>query len=164
MNTPSPRTGVSRWWLALSIFLAIVLALAWATGASMYAQFRAQIAHLEQKLQQQPQIRQIAVLLDTQQQPALLVTHDADRARHAADRGIPVLIGADERTLAQQLRAFDDGALISTREAEALAWMEEFPLLVFPCLFQEKLEAARFRTQRQMWVEARTSGFRTTTE
>ena len=76
MNTPSPRTGVSRWWLALSIFLAIVLALAWATGASMYAQFRAQIAHLEQKLQQQPQIRQIAVLLDAQQQAAMLVTFD----------------------------------------------------------------------------------------
>lgn len=52
----------------------------------------------------------------------------------------------------------------AAQEAEALAWMEEFPLLVFPCLFQEKLEAARFRTQRQMWVEARTSGFRTTTE
>ncbi len=52
----------------------------------------------------------------------------------------------------------------AAKEAEALAWMEEFPLLVFPCLFQEKLEAARFRTQRQMWVEARTSGFRTTTE
>ena len=55
---------------------------------------------------------------------ALLVTHDAERARHAADRGIPVLIATDERTLAQQLRAFDDGALISTREAEALAWVE----------------------------------------
>jgi len=52
----------------------------------------------------------------------------------------------------------------AAQEAEALAWVEEFPLLVFPCLFQEKLESARFRTQRQMWVEARTSGFTTTTE
>ncbi|MEN9888345.1 MAG: hypothetical protein RL559_382 [Pseudomonadota bacterium] len=76
MSNNTPRTGVSRWWLALSIFLAIVLALAWATGASMYAQFRAQIVHLEQKLQKQPQVREIAVLLDAQQQAALLVTHD----------------------------------------------------------------------------------------
>lgn len=52
----------------------------------------------------------------------------------------------------------------AAREAEALAWVEDFPLLVFPCLFQEKMEAARFRTQRQMWVEARTSGFMATTE
>lgn len=76
MNTSPPRSGVSRWWLALSIFLAIVLAVAWATAASMYAQLRAQIEHLEHKLQQQPQVRQIAVLLDAQQQPALLVTYD----------------------------------------------------------------------------------------
>lgn len=80
MNIPTSRTGVSRWWLALSIFLAIVLALAWATGASMYAQLRAQIEHLEHKLQQQPSIRQIAVLLDAQQQAAMLVTFDPQSA------------------------------------------------------------------------------------
>jgi len=76
MNTPTPRTGVSRWWLALSIFLALVLAVAAAAASSMFIQLQAQIAHLEHKLQQQAQIRQIAVLLDAQQQAAMLVTHD----------------------------------------------------------------------------------------
>lgn len=36
---------------------------------------------------------------------------------------VPVFVNADEVVLAEQLRAFDDGALISSREAEALAWI-----------------------------------------
>lgn len=55
---------------------------------------------------------------------ALLVIQDADQARLAHDRGLPVVLSGDEQTLVEELRAFDDGALISTREGEALAWIE----------------------------------------
>src|SRR5574343_344479 len=106
MNTPTPRTGVSRWWLAMSIFLAIVLALAWATGASMYAQLRAQIEHLEHKLQQQPQIRQIAVLLDAQQQAAMLITFDPQSAALQLQRLNAVREGRED---SMQLWALREG-------------------------------------------------------
>jgi anti-sigma-K factor RskA len=76
-ETPSPSpTGVSAWWRALSIFLALVVLLGWALGASMYEQFKAQIHHLEAKLVEIPQVREVAVLLDDTQAPAMLLTYD----------------------------------------------------------------------------------------
>jgi anti-sigma-K factor RskA len=77
-DTPSPPTptGVSAWWRALSIFLILVLCLAWALGASMYEQFKAQIHHLEAKLVEIPQVREVSVLLDEAQAPAMLLTYD----------------------------------------------------------------------------------------
>jgi anti-sigma-K factor RskA len=69
-------TGVSAWWRALSIFLALVVLLGWALGASMYEQFKAQIHHLEAKLVEIPQVREVAVLLDEAQAPAMLMTYD----------------------------------------------------------------------------------------
>jgi anti-sigma-K factor RskA len=76
-DTTSPSsTGVSAWWRALSIFLALVVLLGWALGASMYEQFKAQIHHLEAKLVEIPQVREVAVLLDEAHAPAMLMTYD----------------------------------------------------------------------------------------
>jgi len=75
-TTSSSSTGVSAWWRALSIFLALVVLLGWALGASMYEQFKAQIHHLEAKLVEIPQVREVAVLLDEAQAPAMLLTYD----------------------------------------------------------------------------------------
>ncbi len=74
-NAPS-ATGVSAWWRALSVFLALVLFIGWAFSASMYEQFKAQIQHLEAKLIEVPQVREVSVLLDDAQQPAMLMTYD----------------------------------------------------------------------------------------
>jgi hypothetical protein len=40
-------------------------------------------------------------------------------------------------------------------EAAALAWVTRYPLLVFPVLFQEKVEAALLRAERQEQVRRR---------
>jgi anti-sigma-K factor RskA len=74
--TPKAPTGVSAWWRALSIFLALVVFIGWALSASMYEQFKAQIHHLEAKLLEIPQVREVAVLLDEAQAPAMLITYD----------------------------------------------------------------------------------------
>jgi anti-sigma-K factor RskA len=76
-TTPlQPARGVSAGWRALSIFLSLVLFIGWAFGASMYEQLKAQIHHLEAKLVEIPQVRNVAVLLDDAQQPAMLMTYD----------------------------------------------------------------------------------------
>ena len=75
-STTAPRAGVSPWWRAGAITLAVLLATLIAGTASMFEQFKAQIAHQQHQLAQQAQIRTLAVLLDTAQSPALLVTHD----------------------------------------------------------------------------------------
>ena len=76
-TTTSPKsTGVSAWWRALSIFLTLVVFIGWAFSASMYEQFKAQIHHLEAKLVEIPQVREVAVLLDEAQAPAMLLTYD----------------------------------------------------------------------------------------
>jgi anti-sigma-K factor RskA len=75
-TTYPSSTGVSAWWRALSIFLALVVLLGWALGASMYEQFKTQIHHLEAKLVEIPQVREVAVLLDDAQTPAMLMTYD----------------------------------------------------------------------------------------
>jgi anti-sigma-K factor RskA len=74
-STSHSPTGVSAWWRALSIFLSLVLLIAWAFSASMYEQLKAQIHHLEAKLVEIPQVREIAVLLDDAQAPAMLLTY-----------------------------------------------------------------------------------------
>ena len=55
---------------------------------------------------------------------ALLVTRDDVLADSARADGIPVVSASDDATLIAQLHAFDDGALITPREAELLAWIE----------------------------------------
>jgi anti-sigma-K factor RskA len=73
---PQTSTGVSAWWRALSIFLALLVFIGWAFSASMYEQFKAQIHHLEAKLVEIPQVREVSVLLDDAQTPAMLLTYD----------------------------------------------------------------------------------------
>ena len=74
--TSTGHTGVSAGWRALSIFLALVLFLGWAFSTSMYEQLKAQVHHLEAKLVDIPQVREVSVLLDEQQAPAMLLTYD----------------------------------------------------------------------------------------
>ncbi len=82
MSTPSapanttPARRVSSWWRALAILLALLLFVGGATGLSLFEQFKTQIRHLQGQLVEQPRIRQLAVLLDAQQLPAMLVSID----------------------------------------------------------------------------------------
>ena len=75
-ETPSSRPGVSSLWRVLSIVLVLVVLLGWAFTASMFEQLKAQIHHLEKRLTDTPQVREISVLLNDKQQPGLLVTYD----------------------------------------------------------------------------------------
>ncbi len=43
----------------------------------------------------------------------------------------------------------------AANEAAALAWVTQFPLLVFPALFEEKVEAALRQAERQVSVRRR---------
>ena len=72
----SPPRCASPWWRVLAVALALALLLGWATSASMAEQLKAQIQHLQRKVDLLPQVRYLAVLLDQTQQPALLVTFD----------------------------------------------------------------------------------------
>jgi anti-sigma-K factor RskA len=78
-NTPAPTPASRRgspWWRALAVFLLLVLLIGWAASASMMTQLKAQIQHAQARLVEVPQIRQVAVLLDSQQQAAMLVTYN----------------------------------------------------------------------------------------
>ena len=66
--------GVSGWWRAAAITCLILLSVAAATGFSMFEQFKAQVQHLQGQLKDTAQIKYIAVLNDTNQAPAVLVT------------------------------------------------------------------------------------------
>ena len=74
---PAADRRVSPGWRVLSIVLLIALLLAWATSANMFEQLKAQIQHLQGKLSTQPQITQVAVLVDSQGLPAMLATFTA---------------------------------------------------------------------------------------
>ena len=73
---PSTNRRVSPWWRALAILLGLLLFVGGAAGISLFEQFKTQVRHLQHRLVEQPQVRQLAVLLDAQQRPALLVTID----------------------------------------------------------------------------------------
>jgi anti-sigma-K factor RskA len=68
------KTGVSGWWRAAAIALAVLISIAVASGMSMFEQFKAQITHLQQQVLEVPQIQYVSVLVDAKQAPALLVT------------------------------------------------------------------------------------------
>ncbi len=89
-------TGVSGWWRALSIFLALVVFIGWAFSASMYEQFKAQIHHLEAKLVEIPQVREVSVLLDDVQAPAMLLTYDPKNQKLQVQRLNDVLEGREQ--------------------------------------------------------------------
>jgi hypothetical protein len=47
----------------------------------------------------------------------------------------------------------------AANEAAGLAWTTPFPLLVFPTLFNEKVETARQRVERAQRIKAQTADF-----
>jgi anti-sigma-K factor RskA len=75
-TVPRPPISSAAWWRATTIACLVVMALASATGVSMFEQFTAQVNQLQNKLKNVAQIKFIAVLLDDKQAPALLVTLD----------------------------------------------------------------------------------------
>ena len=75
IQTQRPPCHANR-WRAAAIACLLAIAIASATGMSMYEQFKAQIAHLQTKLRTTAQIKYISVLLDDKQAPAMLVTLD----------------------------------------------------------------------------------------
>jgi anti-sigma-K factor RskA len=95
-TTPKASTGVNGWWRALSIFLTLVVFIGWALGASMYEQFKAQIHHLEAKLIEIPQVREVSVLLDDAQAPAMLLTYDPKNQKLQVQRLNDVLEGREQ--------------------------------------------------------------------
>jgi anti-sigma-K factor RskA len=91
-----PVRRVSPWWRVLSVVLLVALLLAWAASSSMFAQYQAQVRHLQAKLAVLPQVKHVAVLLDTQQQPALLVTFDPGAGALQLQRLNDVMEGREE--------------------------------------------------------------------
>lgn len=74
-NTPSSApAGVSAWWRASAITLAVLLALGTATSVSMFEQFKAQIQHVQKQLKDTGQVKYIAVLGNAKFPAAMLVT------------------------------------------------------------------------------------------
>lgn len=110
VTTDAPRSAASRrvspWWRALAIVLMLALMLAWAASASLYEQLKAQIGHLQVKVANVPQIRHIAVLLDSQGAPALLVTMDSQAGVLQLQRLNDVKEGRED---SMQLWALKDG-------------------------------------------------------
>jgi anti-sigma-K factor RskA len=79
MNDATPTTppiASTVWWRAATVACLVVMALATATGVSMFEQFTAQVNQLQNKLKNIAQIKYIAVLQDDNQAPTLLVTFD----------------------------------------------------------------------------------------
>ena len=74
-SSPRPPCHAGR-WRAATIFCLLVMAIALATGMSMFEQFSAQLRHVQTKLETVHQIKYVAVLLDEAKAPALLVTLD----------------------------------------------------------------------------------------
>lgn len=74
--TPAAPPAPSAWWRAATIFCLVVMAIALATGVSMYEQFSAQIHHLQGKLNSVQHIKYLSVMQDQRNAPAMLVTLD----------------------------------------------------------------------------------------
>ena len=94
-NSPT-SSGVSAWWRVSTYALLFVLLIGWAFSASMYEQLKAQVQHLEAKLVQVPQIREVSVLLDDAQQPAMLVSYEPSTKKLQVQRLNNVKEGREE--------------------------------------------------------------------
>lgn len=116
-STPTTRPGVSSVWRALSIMLLLSLLLAWAVSASMFEQLKAQIHHLEKRLSDTPQVRDISVLMDDQQRPALLVTYNPVSKALQVQRLNNVQEGREESLHLWALDAHDQPRLLGVLSA-----------------------------------------------
>jgi anti-sigma-K factor RskA len=79
MNQPLAPTLPARHanlWRAATIACLLMIAIATATGMSMFEQFKAQIAHLQTKIKTTAHIKYLSVLMDEKHAPALLITFD----------------------------------------------------------------------------------------
>jgi anti-sigma-K factor RskA len=75
-TTPEIIPPYTTGWRLTAIILLVLLAVAAASGMSMYEMFNAQITHLQTKLKSVPKTKYIAVLLDSKQAPGMLITYD----------------------------------------------------------------------------------------
>ena len=75
-QAPSLPANHLNLWRAATIACLLVIAIATATGMSMFEQFKAQVTHLQAKLQTTAQIKYLSVLLNDKHAPALLMTFD----------------------------------------------------------------------------------------
>lgn len=100
------RPGVSGWWRAASIALLVLVSIGAAASASMFEQFKAQIQHIQAQLKNTAQVKYIAVLLDDQHAPAMLVTMALQDNAMQIQRLNAVVEGREESL---QLWALSDG-------------------------------------------------------
>ena len=95
-TAPPPASRVSPWWRVLAVAALLALLVGWAASASMVEQLKAQIGHLQGKVTVLPQVKHVSVLLDTKQQPALLVTFDPNAGALQLQRLNNVIEGREE--------------------------------------------------------------------
>ncbi len=100
------RQGVSGWWRAAAIALLVLMSIAAAAGASMFEQFKAQIAHVQSQLKATAQVKYLAVLMDDKQAPAILVTMNLQDNALQIQRLNAVTEGRED---SMQLWAMSDG-------------------------------------------------------
>ena len=78
--TPSQTSATRGYWRAATYACLLLLAVGATAGVSMYEQFVAQIHDLQQKVQQSGQLHYVAVLVDEQGAPAMLLTQQSGDA------------------------------------------------------------------------------------
>ena len=106
-TSPTPaHTGVSPWWRVLAITLAVLLAVAAASGVSLYEQFKARLQHMQTQLTTVPHIKYLSVLVDAQKAPAMLITLDPQDHTLQLQRLNKVVEGQED---SMQLWAVKDG-------------------------------------------------------
>ncbi len=94
-STPTSRR-VSPWWCVLAALLLVVLLLGWATSTSVVEQLKAQLGQQQARLAQVPQAREITMLLDQQQLPAMLITHGPQQSALLLQRLSEVCEGSQD--------------------------------------------------------------------
>jgi anti-sigma-K factor RskA len=94
-STPQP-SGPTGYWRAVTIFLALVLAIAFTAGWSMFEQFSAQVRDLQQKVQRTAQLQYVAVLVDEKNEPAMLVTQVSGESALQLQRLNAVVEGGED--------------------------------------------------------------------
>lgn len=105
-STPPPRPGVSSWWRLAAVVLLVTLLILAATMASMFEQFKAQVQHLQVQLKETKQLKYVAVLNDSKNAPAMLITMNMLDDQLQIQRLNGVLEGREESL---QLWAMSEG-------------------------------------------------------
>ena len=103
---PASR-GVSGWWRASTVFLAILLCIGVAAAMSMFEQFKAQLQHLQTQLQTVQQIKYISILTDNKGGAAMLATLDPQDRTLQLQRLNAVVEGQEDT---MQVWLLSDGA------------------------------------------------------